>query len=201
MEKINFQNDVTKLNKETFDTFQDNIENAITAIKVEILKEENPVGHIRFETTNVNPATYLGFGTWVLWGSGRVPIGVDTEQTEFDTVEKTGGSNTADISHTHTIASHNHSGKTGSHALTIKEMPKHTHETDGTFWALNGSGSSEFGSGTAGSNPVALKEAGGGEGHTHTISDSGEQTTDSAGYTSLSLLQSYITCYMWKRTA
>ena len=26
MEKINFQNDVTKLNKETFDTFQDNID-------------------------------------------------------------------------------------------------------------------------------------------------------------------------------
>lgn len=29
MEKINFQNDVTKLNKETFDTFQDNIDSAI----------------------------------------------------------------------------------------------------------------------------------------------------------------------------
>lgn len=29
MEKINFQNDVTKLNKETFDTFQDNIASAI----------------------------------------------------------------------------------------------------------------------------------------------------------------------------
>lgn len=71
MEKINFQNDVTKLNKETFDTFQDNIEKAITAIKVEILKEENPVGHIRFETTNANPATYLGFGTWVLWGQRK----------------------------------------------------------------------------------------------------------------------------------
>lgn len=29
MEKINFQNDVTKLNKETFDTFQNNIDSAI----------------------------------------------------------------------------------------------------------------------------------------------------------------------------
>ena len=29
MEKINFQNDFTKLNKETFDTFQDNIDSAI----------------------------------------------------------------------------------------------------------------------------------------------------------------------------
>lgn len=29
MDKINFQNGVTKLNKDTFDTFQNNIENAI----------------------------------------------------------------------------------------------------------------------------------------------------------------------------
>lgn len=92
MEKINFQNGVTKVNADTFNTFQDNIEKAITAIKVEILKEENPVGHIRFETTNANPATYLGFGTWVLWGAGRVPVGVDTSQAEFNEVEKIGGS-------------------------------------------------------------------------------------------------------------
>ena len=40
---------------------------------------------------NVNPGTLFG-GTWVAWGSGRVPVGVDTTQTEFKTVEKTGGS-------------------------------------------------------------------------------------------------------------
>lgn len=46
------------------------INDAILAVK----KAENPVGHIRMETTNTNPSTYLGFGTWVLWGSGRVPV-------------------------------------------------------------------------------------------------------------------------------
>lgn len=107
MDKINFQNDVTKVNSDTFNTFQDNIEQAITAMKVEILKEENPVGHIRFETTNANPATYLGFGTWVLWGAGRVPVGVDTTDDDFAEVEKTGGEKT--------------------HTLTIEEMPKHKH--------------------------------------------------------------------------
>lgn len=30
-------------------------------------------------------------GTWVAWGVGRVLVGVDTSQTEFNTVEKTGG--------------------------------------------------------------------------------------------------------------
>ena len=59
---------------------------------LESLKKDNPIGHIRFEVTNNNPTTYLGFGTWVLWGSGRVPVGVDTSQAEFNEVEKIGGS-------------------------------------------------------------------------------------------------------------
>lgn len=54
-------------------------------IKLETLKEENPIGHIRMETTNTNPATYLGFGTWISCG----PVGVDTADTDFATVEKT----------------------------------------------------------------------------------------------------------------
>ena len=94
MEKINFQNGVTKVNADTFNTFQNNINDAISLMKIEILKAENPIGHIRMETTDVNPATYLGFGTWVLWGAGKVPVGVDTADTDFSTVEKTGGEKT-----------------------------------------------------------------------------------------------------------
>lgn len=71
-------------------TLQQTVDN----LKLEILQAENPVGHIRMETTNVNPSTYLGFGTWVFWGAGKVPVGVDTTQTEFNIVEKTGGSKT-----------------------------------------------------------------------------------------------------------
>lgn len=59
---------------------------------LESLKKDNPIGHIRFEVTNINPSTYLGFGTWVLWGAGKVPVGVDTSQAEFNVVEKIGGS-------------------------------------------------------------------------------------------------------------
>lgn len=66
----------------------------IKNIKKAILQAENPIGHIRMETTDVNPATYLGFGTWVLWGAGRVPVGVNTADTDFATVEKTGGEKT-----------------------------------------------------------------------------------------------------------
>ena len=188
---------------------QDNITVAelVNALKIEMLKIENPVGHIRMETTNTNPATYLRFGTWVLWGAGRVPVGVNTSDSSFNTVEKTGGSKTANISHTHTIASHNHGGNTGSTALTINQIPAHTHDA----WQTSG-GSAQSTKANALSGATAwdktlrnvakfAKSTGGGQGHIHTISASGQQTTSSAGSTSLSLLQPYITCYMWKRTA
>ena len=207
MIEIDFQNGKTKLNKEMFDTFQNNIKMAINDAILKAKKAENPVGHIRMETTNINPATYLGFGTWVLWGSGRVPVGVDASDNDFKTVEKAGGSKTANISHTHTIASHNHGGNTGSTVLTVNQIPAHTHD----IWQTSG-GSAQSVEANALSVATAwsktlrnvenfAKSKGGGAGHTHTISASGQQTTKSAGSTSLSLFQPYITCYMWKRTA
>lgn len=50
-----------------------------------------PIGSIFLNVNPTNPSEYFG-GEWELWGSGRVPVGVDTTQTEFNTVEKTGGS-------------------------------------------------------------------------------------------------------------
>ena len=50
-----------------------------------------PIGSIYLSINSTNPSKWFG-GTWVSWGTGRVPVGVDTNQTEFSTVEKTGGS-------------------------------------------------------------------------------------------------------------
>ena len=60
----------------------------------------HPVGAIYMSVSPVNPGTLFG-GTWVAWGVGRVPVGVDTGQTEFNTVEKTGGHKLLQA-HTHT---------------------------------------------------------------------------------------------------
>lgn len=126
---INLQNNIT-------------VSELVNALKVEMLKIENPVGHIRMETTNTNPATYLGFGTWVLWGSGRVPVGIDTTQTEFNTVEKTGGEKTHTLtlaqipSHTHTFVGtkHTHSIPAHSHGLNshTHTVKAHSHTFSGT---------------------------------------------------------------------
>lgn len=51
-----------------------------------------PVGSIYMGVNAVNPSTFLVGTTWEVWGSGRVPVGVNTDDTSFATVEKTGGS-------------------------------------------------------------------------------------------------------------
>lgn len=49
-----------------------------------------PIGSIYMSVNNVNPSELLG-GTWEVWGSGRVPVGVKASDTDFSAVEKTGG--------------------------------------------------------------------------------------------------------------
>lgn len=70
------------------DDIQKMIAEAILAEK----KKNYPVGKIEINVSGANPSTYLGFGTWIAWGTGRVPVGIDTNDTDFGTVEKTGGS-------------------------------------------------------------------------------------------------------------
>ena len=61
--------------------------------------EAFPVNSVFISVVNTNPSILLGYGTWVAFGPGRVVVGVDTGQTEFNTVEKTGGSKTANYDH------------------------------------------------------------------------------------------------------
>ena len=72
-----------------------------------------PVGTIYESVKPDNPSTFMG-GTWTRFGNGKVLVGVDESDTDFNTVNKTGGEKT----HTMTIAemvNHTHPGKNGSH--------------------------------------------------------------------------------------
>tara|TARA_Y100000289_G_C3925505_1_gene153070 strand:+ start:699 stop:1361 length:663 start_codon:yes stop_codon:yes gene_type:complete len=66
-----------------------------------------PIGSIYTSIVSTNPSSLLGVGTWVAFGAGRVLVGLDASQSEFNNVEETGGSKT--------------------HTLTTSEMPSHTH--------------------------------------------------------------------------
>lgn len=149
-----------------------------------------PVGSIYFSTNNTNPGGLFG-GTWVAWGSGRVPVGVDAGQAEFDTVEETGG-HKALQSHVHTIDPPNTTSGTQS--------ADHTHGfTDAFERKLLKSGTTAWGNwgwnATAAGTTTGMSVS-----HTHDVNipafDSGSTGAGNAGN-----LPPYITCYMWKRTA
>lgn len=64
------------------------------------------VGDLFLTTIATNPSSYLG-GKWELFGPGRCLVCVDTSQSEFNSVKKTGGEK--------------------KHTLSISEMPNHNH--------------------------------------------------------------------------
>ena len=56
-----------------------------------------PVGSVYISVTPTNPASTLGYGTWVAFAAGRVLIGVDPTDPDFDAVLETGGSKVASL--------------------------------------------------------------------------------------------------------
>jgi hypothetical protein len=50
-----------------------------------------PVGSVYIAVDSTDPATRFGGGTWAAFAAGRVLVGLDAGQTEFDTAEETGG--------------------------------------------------------------------------------------------------------------
>lgn len=55
-----------------------------------IMLANYPIGSIYLSVDSSNPSTKFG-GTWVAWGAGRVPVGVNETDSDFNAVEKTGG--------------------------------------------------------------------------------------------------------------
>ncbi len=75
---------------------------------VQLLALAYPVGSIYVNAAvATNPATLLGFGTWTAFGQGRVMVGLNGSDADFDTAEETGGAKTHTLS-TSEIPSHNH---------------------------------------------------------------------------------------------
>ena len=114
-----------------------------TAISNVDLASIYPVGSIYMNaTSSTNPATLIGFGTWVAFGAGRVPVGIDATDTDFDTAEETGGAKT--------------------HTLTVDEIPAHTHSVPNS-----GSQNNSFDSGTTVGNDVTGTSGSTGGGSAH----------------------------------
>lgn len=121
-------------------------------------------------------------GTWQAWGAGRVPIGVNASDTDFDTAEETGGAKTHNLPLTRAGAAgiRNYADKTYVGAVGQNDLP--------SLWNMYGESNSVF-----------------------VWSHNGD-TLDSndKGYIGISLygntgygdtMPPYITCYMYKRVS
>ena len=87
-----------------------------------------PVGSIYISTVSTNPNTLFGVGTWAAFGTGRVLVGINASDTNFDVVEEVGGTKT--VASAGTVASIAASGdtavKAGTSASTAAPI-SHTH--------------------------------------------------------------------------
>lgn len=151
------------------------VSSATTAAITAATQALYPVGSIYINASvSTNPGTLLGFGTWVAFGAGRVPVGKNTSGT-FATAGATGGEET--------------------HVLTTTEMPSHRHyvrgdarsDSIGITYGGNGAGTTNMTPASAGANTSTYT------GTLYGWYEGGDGAHNN--------LQPYVVVYMWQRTA
>lgn len=208
----------------------DYLDSLVNNINKQMSEGMYPVGSIYMSVNNVNPSTFFG-GTWIEWGAGKVPVGVDTNDSDFDTVEDSGGSKSesytpqgsnAEVTLTGAqsgMPAHGHSftqPTVNGGSCTITSSGGHSHQIKAEKIGASGSARAIV----SGSGAFTYSAISGDGSHTHTVpnhthSVSGGAVSDASAKNAtsphnhaftgteanISHLQPYITCYMWKRTA
>lgn len=129
-----------------------------------------PVGSIYMSVNSTNPSTYYG-GTWVAWGAGRVPVGINTADADFKTVEQTGG-----------VKIHDLRALIGAYDSNTGKIGYEASGAVGRSYAIGVGGATS-------ETQIAASRIN----HSTVVWDA---TTSSSPTT----VQPYIVCYMWKRT-
>ena len=156
--------------------------NALIANAVGALQEAAyPVGSIYVNATvATNPATLLGFGTWVSVGAGRVLVGLDAGDPDFNTAGQVGGSKT--------------------HALTSAQLPNHNHQ-----WNVDSVGGATTRLDLTGGNDGSFDGAGAQQPFTADPMEGDWYTGGVRGIAGVveahNNVQPYLVVYMWRRTA
>ena len=157
--------------------------------------EAFPVGSVFIAVVSTNPATLLGYGTWSAIGAGRVLIGLNSGDTDFDTVEETGGAKT--VTSTGIVSQPTFTGNSST------VIVNHTHPLTNLRGATTGSQTTAYGGIVAGNDtsstptPYVIPNPTGGAAN-YTPTGTVSQPTFAGNATSV--VQPYLVVYMWKRT-
>ena len=160
-----------------------------------------PVGSIYMNaSSNVNPGTLLGIGTWQALAPGRVLLGAGSNDGQTYTAGGTSGARTHTLtanqvpSHSHGLGSHTHStGDGGGHS--------HTYTAPGsTPVDAGGDAQDETDNSTGGQNTNVGTSAVGNHNHGNTGSGGSGNTNSTGSNQTFNIMQPYLVVYMWKRT-
>lgn len=146
-----------------------------------------PIGAVYITVTNNNPSSYLG-GTWVGFGGGRVLVGVNSAESEFNTPLKTGG-----------VKSVNH-----KHGYGIKYAAFYSalYDDDNALIRLYNGDTGTYDKGVSNGESWSVTGNNGvQERRGSTFTASVIQNAKNTSGTAVSTIQPYITVYFWRRTA
>lgn len=166
-----------------------------------------PVGALYMSIDDTEPSVLWSGTTWERMAQGRTLVGIDENDSDFDTVNKTGGEKK------HTLTA-NESG-IGSHTHGMSHHHSHNHKINNDRVVPGIESGGDWGSGTikipssgSTSSQYYLRK---GSGTTYNVVQTATDNTTSSITTTDSKsgsaneghnnLQPYITCYIWKRTA
>jgi len=133
--------------------------------------EAFPIGSVFLAVVSTNPATLLGYGTWAAIAAGKVLVGLDAGDVDFDTAEETGGAKT-----------HQHDGLSAG-------------TPSGSVGGIAATGGVGLG---ATASPGASYAA---QTHTHPAPSFAGNALASHQHSAASNLPPYFVVYVWKRTA
>ena len=118
--------ELNKLNGCTASTSNLNALTGIDNILTTVFNAVYPVGCIYESTSSTNPNTLFAGTSWSVFGQGKMLVGLDSSDADFNSTSDTGGSKTVTLTEGQ-MPQHNHSFS-GSSA----NAGSHTHTTTGT---------------------------------------------------------------------